>query len=405
MDIPPISTMSPPFDARPHSTWLHRGVEIPHPASVFIDEDVLPEQIAPGVVLHPGTRLSGPNLRLGPGCVIGGEGPATLVDCVLGHDVALKGGFFKGSVFLDESVCGSAAHVRPGCLLEEAASIAHGVGIKQTILFPFVTLGSLINFCDVLMAGGTDGKNHSEVGSSFVHFNFTPLGDKATASLLGDVPRGVLLDQAPIFLGGQGGMVGPVQAEFGVIQAAGGICRAHMTQAGHLYRFPGCTGEAPVPYSPGSARDPFPKLDANLMYLGNLMALRSWYQGFRAPIMAADLWRAACCTAAVHLLTEAMDERLRQMGKWVAKLDQPEKNPAVTTLCRQWPGILDVLKRECRAEPPVDAGLTCLGEAAAAEGLSVIEAVRRLTPEAKQDVLSTLTTEVQRICSVRERVQ
>ena len=52
--------------------------------------------------------------------------------------------------------------------------------------------------------------DHTEVGSSYIHFNFTPDGDKTTASLFGDVPRGVMLNQPPIFLGGQGGTVGPV---------------------------------------------------------------------------------------------------------------------------------------------------------------------------------------------------
>ena len=60
---------------------------------------------------------------------------------------------------------GLGAQVREGCILEEEANGAHCVGIKQTILFPFVTLGSLINFCDCLMAGGTSRKDHSEAGS------------------------------------------------------------------------------------------------------------------------------------------------------------------------------------------------------------------------------------------------
>jgi UDP-N-acetylglucosamine/UDP-N-acetylgalactosamine diphosphorylase len=85
---------------------------------------------------------------------------------------------------------GLGGHVREACLLEEQANGAHCVGLKHTILFPFVTLGSLINFCDCLMAGGTSRKDHSEVGSSYIHFNFTPEGDKTTASLIGDVPRG-----------------------------------------------------------------------------------------------------------------------------------------------------------------------------------------------------------------------
>ncbi len=86
---------------------------------------------------------------------------------------------------------GLGAHVREGCLLEEEASGAHCVGLKQTILLPFVTLGSLVNFCDCLMAGGTSREDHSEVGSSYIHFNYTPDGDKTHAvALRRRAPRG-----------------------------------------------------------------------------------------------------------------------------------------------------------------------------------------------------------------------
>ena len=110
---------------------------------------------------------------------------------------------------------------------------------KHTILFPFVTLGSLINFCDCLMAGGTSRKNHSEVGSSYIHFNFTPNQDKVTASLIGDVPKGVMLNQPPIFLGGQGGLVGPCRLAYGTTVAAGTIVRKDELRPGRLL-YGGC---------------------------------------------------------------------------------------------------------------------------------------------------------------------
>ena len=176
---------------------LMRGVVIPEPDQVTIGEEVPPERVAPGVVLHPGTRLAGDTLSIGPGCELGTEQPVTVKNCQLGHNVVLAGGYFKEAVFLDGSAMGSAAHVRPGTLLEEAASGAHAVGFKQTILLAHVTTGSLINFCDVLMSGGTGRKDHSEVGSSYVHFNFTPHGDKATPSLIGDVPTGYAMIRPP----------------------------------------------------------------------------------------------------------------------------------------------------------------------------------------------------------------
>ena len=189
-----------------------RGVRILDSGQTFVDEDVDPARIDPTVTLYPGTRLHGRRTFLGPGATVGLEGPATLVDCVLGAGASIASGFAKGAVLLRAAKLGANAHVREGTILEEEASTAHAVGLKQTILLSFVTLGSLINFCDLLMAGGTSREDHSEVGSGFIHFNFTPWGrsgDKATPSLIGDVTGGVFLRQRRIFLGGQSGLVGP----------------------------------------------------------------------------------------------------------------------------------------------------------------------------------------------------
>jgi bifunctional UDP-N-acetylglucosamine pyrophosphorylase/glucosamine-1-phosphate N-acetyltransferase len=51
----------------------------------------------------------------------------------------------------------------------------------------FLTLGSLIKFCDCLTAGGTSRKNYGEVLSSFILFNFTPYNNQATVTLSGDI--------------------------------------------------------------------------------------------------------------------------------------------------------------------------------------------------------------------------
>ncbi|MBW1674236.1 MAG: hypothetical protein JRJ45_11455 [Deltaproteobacteria bacterium] len=205
---------------------IRKGVKIDRPETITIGEEVLCDQISDKkVVIHSGCKVYGSRTVIMSGCEIGYEGPVTIENCQLGPDVKLQGGFFSQSTFLEKATLGSGAHIRGGCLLEEEANVAHTVGLKQTILFPFVTLGSLINFCDCLMAGGTDRKNHSEVGSSYIHFNYSPNQDKATPSLIGDVPKGVMLNQRPIFLGGQGGLVGPVRIGYGTVIAAGTIYR------------------------------------------------------------------------------------------------------------------------------------------------------------------------------------
>ncbi len=301
-------------------TLLDKGVSIPFPSAVWIGDEVEAERISgKGTVLYPGTRLAGEKTLIGPGSKIGLESPATLVDCALGPGVELKGGTFTRSVFLARSSMGSGAQVRECCLIEEEASGAHGVGLKQTILFPFVTLGSLINFCDCLMAGGTDRTNHSEVGSSYIHFNYTPNQDKATASLIGDVPRGVMLREAPIFLGGQGGLVGPVRLGYGTVIAAGTVWEDDCPRGGMLLR--GAVLRSERPHHPGLYREVRRKVCNNLLYIGNLAALRQWYVHVRRPFLQSLEGGAALYEGALEVLDTAVGERIERLRAFAAKME------------------------------------------------------------------------------------
>ncbi|MBN1829010.1 MAG: UDP-N-acetylglucosamine pyrophosphorylase [Deltaproteobacteria bacterium] len=295
------------------SALLRKGVSILNPSSVEIGNDVDIERISSrGVVLHGGTKLCGSKLLIGPDAVIGFEGPATVVDCQLGKGVHLKGGFFTKSVFLDRSAMSLGAHVREACLVEEEASGAHTVGLKHTILFPFVTVGSLVNFCDCLMAGGNSRKNHSEVGSSYIHFNYTPNQDKATPSLIGDVPRGVMLRERPIFLGGQGGIVGPLRIGYGTVAAAGTILRSDCPKGGSLIvegtprgivrKF---TGELM-----GNLRR---RVCNNVIYIANLTALREWYRHARRIFFAGDGHEEALYRGALEKIDMAVEERVGRL--------------------------------------------------------------------------------------------
>jgi hypothetical protein len=292
--------------------------------------------ISSDAVIHPGCRITGSSI--GPGCEIGAEAPATLENCQLGRGVKLKGGFFSGAVFLDGANMGSGAHVREGTILEEEANGAHTVGLKQTVLLPFVTLGSLINFCDILMAGGTSRKNHSEVGSSYIHFNFTPNQDKATASLVGDVPRGVLLNQKPVFLGGQGGLVGPARIAYGCVIAAGGICRKDIPDDNQLH-IPAAPTEKTVPFTPGVYGNIDRIIKNNLIYIGNIRALKEWYKTVRVLFIRDDFDRA-CHAGATANLNLILSERIQRLEKLTGKpvrtaLEAPPKIFAGAGLMRE----------------------------------------------------------------------
>ena len=292
---------------------IDRGVDIPNPGTLDIGNEINVDQISgKGVTIYPGCRIYGAKTVISSGCKLGYEAPVTIEDCQLGPAVELKGGFFSKSVFLEKANMGMGAHVREGCILEEEAGGAHCVGLKQTILFPFVTLGSLINFCDCLMAGGTSRSNHSEVGSSYIHFNFTPDADKTTPSMLGDVPRGVMLNQPPIFLGGQGGIIGPVRLGYGNIVAAGSILRHDYSGDNQLIfeTAPASSVKDFVPAAyPGLGR----VVENNILYLANLTALESWYTHVRKPFLETQPFGLLLYAGVAEQLSAAKKERLKRL--------------------------------------------------------------------------------------------
>jgi hypothetical protein len=280
---PPSSSSSASPPAARVDALRVRGVRMPDPAQVFVDDDVDPARLDPTATLHPGTRLHGRRTFLAAGAAVGVEGPATLVDCVFGEGASIASGYAKGAVLLRAAKLGANAHVREGTILEEEASTAHAVGLKQTILLSFVTLGSLINFCDLLMAGGTSREDHSEVGSGFIHFNFTPWGrsgDKATPSLIGDVTSGVFLRQRRIFLGGQSGLVGPRKVGYGSMTGAGQVVRRDVG-ANKLSIQAARDVDEPLA-RPLDARV-IPVLDKNVTYIAQLRALEAFYAQVRLP--------------------------------------------------------------------------------------------------------------------------
>ena len=296
---------------RTREDWRKNGVTV--------GEDVDLENIATDVVIHPGSRIQGKKTSMGSGCVIGAEAPAFIDNCQLARNVHLKGGFYSGATFLDGSSMGSGAHVRAGTVLEEEAGGAHSVGFKQTVFLPFVTAGSLINFCDALMAGGTNRQDHSEIGSSYVHFNYTPHQDKATASLVGDVPNGVFLDNQPVFLGGLGGLVGPARITYGTVVAAGGVCRQDISEPGRLH-IPAAPKEDTRPYETGVYGSMDRIVRNNLTYIGNILALREWYLHVRCRFVR-DRFDQAVLDGGVVNLTRIVDERIRRLGDLAGKME------------------------------------------------------------------------------------
>ena len=354
---------------------LNKGVGFIEPESIHIADDVNPDFISSDVTFYPGTRISGAETSIGPGSHIGTEAPASIVNCQLGARVCLGGGYFKGTVFLNDTSMGSGSHLRPGTILEEYAGGAHTVGFKHTILFPYVKAGSLINFCDVLLAGGTDKRNHSEIGSSYVHFNFTPHKDKATASLLGDVPGGVMLNRDPIFLGGQGGLVGPARIAYGTVLVAGSICRKDILEEGMLCQGGSSSGGS-IPYQQHLIKSVKRIFKHNVNYIGNLYALHHWYMHVRRLFMEDQPDQMRCWSGAIRTIEAGIAERVHRLEEWITGIDvqhrectnmvnktlSDEERQAQCALLNAWPEIQTVLRTDCDVHEGRDVFVKCLSK-------------------------------------------
>jgi bifunctional UDP-N-acetylglucosamine pyrophosphorylase/glucosamine-1-phosphate N-acetyltransferase len=297
--------------------------------------------------------------------------------------------------------------VREGCIVEEEANGAHCVGLKQTILFPFVTLGSLINFCDCLMAGGTSRQNHSEVGSSYIHFNFTPDADKTTPSLIGDVPRGVMLNQPPIFLGGQGGIVGPVRLGYGNVVAAGSILRKDYPQNNKLIF-------APAPA--GSVRDFVPAtypnmrriVENNILYLANLAALEAWYTQVRKSFFETREFGSLLYAGVMGQLVLARKERLKRLRAMAQKAIAPVSHEGKLKPVRSRQSFYEQMEsieglfsgnvQNDATQRSRDAFLGDFQKATANDRADYIEAIRHLPPEVSSKGVGWLESLVENLC-------
>ncbi len=416
----------------PDSSWYsaaelkrlaERGVHLPRPDQVAIRRDVPLERLAPGARLLPFCRLSGAATRVdagaelgaggavtldnawvGVGAAIGTLGPVTLRDAACGPGTVLGCGVAEDAVFLGKEsqatpfTAGYGFRVRKGTLYEEDASSAQHTDTKMTVLFPWVTLGSSLNWCDVLVAGGVGGGpgEFSEIGSGAIHFNFTPRGDKATASQLGNAVDGVFLDQPRLFIGGNTSLIGPLRADFGAVTLAGGRFARRLHAGLNLPHGPdGAAALAAGLYdleTYGSIKRVF---DAQVTFVGELAALDAWYAHVRARLARGHADRAALYERARGLVRLNLDERIAQLAEFAGRMEASarmlaERRPGDArvaqheALLRGWPEIERHLRRSSALEEePPGAFLRAL-EASLDEGAERYTAiVRRIAPEGR----------------------
>jgi UDP-N-acetylglucosamine/UDP-N-acetylgalactosamine diphosphorylase len=366
-----------------------RGVIIHRPEATIL-EDLDPERIEAGVEIFPGSIVRGRMTLLGEGSRLGQAGGGSFENVALGRRCVLEGGSFQDCVIRDDVRMRVGAEVRRGSLIEEGCRAGHHVGLKMSVLLPYVTVGSLVDFADALMAGGSGPEDFSEIGSSLALYNYTPNGDKF-ASRFGEVPNGIFLDQPRIFVGGQTQIISPVRVGYGAVIAAGGAVRRDVP-SGRLYAEPPrALDERFVQGRYGSLG---PKLQRSVEFVGNLKALLLWQEAVRLPLGKADDFVTALNLAAMEALRAGIEERIQRIDRLVEQLpnsialhyarslesDADEifhrrRIKEQTAIIEAWPRLRDRLRSA--PDEAASEGLRPVAIAAAAAGLD------RLPPDAQ----------------------
>ena len=318
-----------------------RGVIIPDLSSVKIGLEISQEKISPGCTLYPFVRISGEKTHIKSGAQIGIYGPVTLKDSwigenvilgslgavtlkdvvvgpksILGAGVAEQAVFLGKESFVNEFSTGYGFRIRKGSLYEEDSSSAQHTDTKMTILFPWATLGSNINFCDAMLTGGTGSSMgfFSEVGSGTIHFNFTIRGDKATASLFGDVTRGVFLDSERIFIGGNNSLIGPIKSDYGVLTAANARINGTLSRG---LNFGKSLSSGRIMYDPTIFIGVLDIVRKQVNVLAELVALINWYKQIRVSCIAQNPDNKIIYTSGLKIVELNFEERFSQLSQFI----------------------------------------------------------------------------------------
>jgi bifunctional UDP-N-acetylglucosamine pyrophosphorylase/glucosamine-1-phosphate N-acetyltransferase len=135
---------------RIHEAHQRAGVTIVDPDSTLIDVGVA---IGADTVVQPSSFLRGAT-RVGERCVVGPL--TTLVDAVLGDEVAVPHSYLHGCEVRDGASVGPFAYLRPGTLLREGAKAGTFVEIKNSDVGPGAKVPHLSYIGDADVGEGTN---------------------------------------------------------------------------------------------------------------------------------------------------------------------------------------------------------------------------------------------------------
>jgi hypothetical protein len=134
----------------------------------------------------------------------------------------------------------------------------------------------------------------------------------------------VMLNQRPIFLGGHGSIVGPCILAFGTVTAAGTICRKNELRPGRLIAS-GIKRDINIPYISSDFSNVKKIAGANILYMGNLLALNQWYDHVRTAFFSSR-FPETLYAGLKQKLAMAIDERLKQLKAYCMNFESKSGN-------------------------------------------------------------------------------
>jgi UDP-N-acetylglucosamine/UDP-N-acetylgalactosamine diphosphorylase len=187
-----------------------------------------------------------------------------------------------------------------------------------------------------------------------------------------------MLNQKPIFLGGQGGMVGPVRLGYGIISAAGTIVRKDELRPDRLI-YGGASKAGNIEFRPGRFAGTARIIRNNLVYIGNLFALRQWYLGARS-LFVCDRFPEALLVGLIETLELDIAERIKRLKELGEKMERVCDD----SLSGRWGAVKGALQErfDSRGDHRLrEAFLEKLSQRIAGSGKNYITAVQALGPD------------------------
>ena len=176
---------------------IQSGVDVVDPDRTYVGENV---QVAPGVVLFPGTHLRG-STSIDAGCRIGPD--CWIEDSVIEKECTVRYSYLEQSRIRERTTVGPYAHLRPGADVGPEARIGNFVEIKQSRLERGAKAGHLAYI------GNADIGEDANIGAGTITCNYDGKSKHRTI-----IEKGA-------FIGSNASLVAPVTIGEGATVAAG----------------------------------------------------------------------------------------------------------------------------------------------------------------------------------------